>query len=128
MFVLFAVVLAFFVPVAQAAAPQLVRLTGVLSRAGEKGVEQGANTFTVYAPTPCTGWIFDVKMAQEGGKFDWEVLRNVFPPRLYFLGAENLITFLEQPEMAGKLITVEGYFHSVPENIFEVTAIRNVAE
>lgn len=127
MFVLFAVVLAFVVPAARAnVARRLVRLTGTFYRPGETDAENGVKTFRV--STSHTKWIFDVHKAQEGGKFDWQVLQNILPPSFYFMGPKNLIASLDTPEIAGKLITVEGYIHTDASNVFEVTAIKNVAE
>ena len=51
------------------------------------------------------------------------ILRDLFPPTLRLFGPKNLIASLEKPEMADKLITVEGYVHDA-YNMLEVTAVK----
>ena len=53
------------------------------------------------------------------------ILRDLFPSTLRLVAPKNLIASLEKPEMADKLITVEGYIH-VAYNMIEVTAVKNV--
>lgn len=127
-FAALAVVLALVVPIAQACcvAPQFVRLTGTFYRTGEKSTEPGGNTFTVY--TQSSKWIFRVQKAESPGMFDWQVLQNILPQSFYLLGPRDLIASLENPIIAGRSVTIEGYFETNSDNIINVTAIANVAE
>lgn len=121
---LFVVVLGVFVPFAQGGqAIQLVRLTGNLYLPGQNGARQGADTFTVF--TQGKEWIFNVKAAQDltGNETGWEILQNTFPPVLNFRGPQNFIRPLEDPKIAGKLVTVEGYFYPV-YGVLQVTALN----
>ena len=127
-FTMLAVVLAFTVPIAQACcvAPQFVRLTGTFYRPGEKSMEPGGNTFTVY--TQYSKWILRVQKAESPGMFDWQVLQNTLPRSFYLLGPKDLIASLQNPIIAGRAVTVEGYFETNSDNIINVTAIANVAK
>ena len=82
----------------------------------------GLNTFTISIQGK--EWIFDKKKAQnlQGNELGLEILQNVFPSTLRFMGPENLLASLEKPEVAGKLVTIQGYIN-VPYNMLQVTAI-----
>lgn len=112
---------------ASAASPKLVNLTGTLYSPGQnnspgKEGEMGLSTFNVSIQSK--EWILDLKRAQnlEGNELGPEILEHVFPSTLRFEGPQNLLVFLEKPELAGQLVTIRGYMH-VPYNTFEVTAI-----
>jgi hypothetical protein len=51
-----------------------------------------------------------------------ELLYNVFPSTLRFIGPEGLLAPLEKPEVVGKLVTIQGHIN-VPYNMLQVTAI-----
>ena len=51
------------------------------------------------------------------------ILRDLFPSTLRLVGPKSLIASLEKPEMADKLIPIEGYVH-VAYNMLEVTAVK----
>ncbi len=112
-----------FAPVVQApaASPQFISLTGTLHSPGEKGMA-GLNTCTISVQGK--EWVFDVKKAQnlQGNELGLDILQNVFPSTLRFMGPKNLLASLEQPEVAGKLVTIQGYIN-VPYNALQVTAI-----
>ncbi len=117
--------LSLFIPPIQAfngtAAPKHVIITGNLYVPGEEGA--ALNPFTVNIEG--RQWILDVQTVRtvQGEQLGLEILNDLlFPSALRFVGPHNLLGLLDQPENAGRPVTIEGYVH-VPYNYFEVTGV-----
>jgi hypothetical protein len=104
--------------------PHLISLTGIFYPLGKNGV-RGWDAFTIYIQGK-EWWIFDVKKARDisGMELGMVLLEELFPSTLRLVGLKNLIASLENPDMAGKLVTVQGYL-LVAYNMLEVTAVND---
>ncbi len=105
-------------------APPLISLTGILYPPEQKMT--GMYSFTVFVKN--REWIFIVEEARNisGLEPAQKILRDLFPATLYLWGSNKLITPLENPEIAGRLITIEGYI-LVASNIVEVRTVKGLS-
>jgi hypothetical protein len=120
---LFIVSLLIFAHVGQAlaASPQFLSVTETFHSPGERGMV-GLDTFAISIQGK--QWVLDVKKAQDlqGNELGLEILQNVFPTALCFMGPKNLLASLEKPEAPGRLLSIQGYIN-VLYNRPQVTAV-----
>lgn len=103
----------------------LVRFTGILLPVEEKG-RSGVRTLTVRI-TDAT-WIFRIATVENlMGSRDLGELRlfqMLFPPRVHFVGSEDLLRPLREPEVTGKRLAIEGILY--PTDKMWVTAVEEI--
>jgi hypothetical protein len=89
----------------------VVRLTGRLQPLQRKDGE-GLHTLRVFIGRK--EWLFQLEDIETltGTNRGWTILNEIFPSELRLIDSEDLIGPLQQPEMAGKLITVEGRLYA----------------
>ncbi len=63
-------------------------------------------------------------MGRKGGQ---AILRDLFHRQVRFYGPEDLIVSLQKPEIAGKLLTIEGRLYP-KERRFLITVMEEVTE
>ena len=107
--------------------PLHMRLTGVLHPCEAKDDMGGLHTLPVTMNQK--QWIFQTEKAQTltGSQHGSSVLARLFPSRLRFVGREDLIGSLMDPEMQGKTVVVTGYLYS-SSNRFWVTGLNEPEE
>jgi hypothetical protein len=83
-----------------------------------------ATPFKVYFPDG-KKLVFDVERAQDlvGMETGGQIIQEIWPHALYFMGPRNLISFLDEPRMIGKPVTVEGLIY-VSDRLLVVTEIK----
>jgi len=109
--------------------PSLVRFTGTFfSTKEEADKAQRGDVFDVVVGDK-KEWAFVVKDARNLSCVETKlsILNDIFPRRLYFRGAKEPISFLQNPEIAGELITVHGYLYKNSRR-FDVTSAEAAPE
>lgn len=104
----------------------LVRFTGVLLPVEEKG-RNGASTLTVRILN--TTWILSIAKVENLTGPDLgelRLLQDLFPPRVHFVGSEALLRPLQDSEITGRRLRVEGYLYTA-DRVLWVTAVEEVA-
>lgn len=107
--------------------PPLVRFTGALLPLEEKD-RSHLPTLTVFIKGK--RWIFRIAKVEKltGSSFDgWRLLRGLFPPEVRFLGPERLISLLQEPEIMGKLLTIEGHLY-IGDRMFFVEIVEEATK
>ena len=107
--------------------PPLVRFTGALHSLEEKG-RGGLLTLTVSVKD--TKWIFRiVKVEKLTGRnpSGWRLLQSLFPPQLRFVGPAELLHPLQEPEIVGKLLIIEGRLYT-GDRMLLITAVEEATE
>jgi hypothetical protein len=104
--------------------PPVVRFVGTFQPFSEQGAG-GLNTLTVFVQNQ--KWLFQVNRVDTvtGSDPGMMLLNYIFPPQLRFFGPPNRIAPLENPEIAGKQVTLEGFLY-IPDRTFYV-ASANIA-
>lgn len=126
----FTVLLVVFLPVAvfaRGAQPHpLVCFTGVFWPLEEKG-RSGAPTLTVRVTDVV--WIFRIAKIENLRGTDLSELglfRALFPPRVHFVGSEDLLRPLRDPAIVGRRLSIQGYLYTA-DRVLWVTAIEEIA-
>lgn len=104
----------------------LVRFTGVLLPIEEKG-SSCAPTLTVRITD--TTWIFRIAKVENltgGDLSELRLFQALFPPRVRFVGLEELLHPLQDPEITGKRLAIEGILYPTDRMLW-VTAVNEVA-
>ena len=104
-----------------------MRFTGALLPLEEKN-RSSLNTLIVSIKGK--KWIFSIAKVEKltGGSFDgWRLLRDIFPPEVRFLGPEELLSLLQEPEIMGKLLTLEGHLY-IGSRMFFVRIVEEAAK
>lgn len=107
--------------------PPLIRFTGILYPLDEEPDQsQSHDTLLVWLDGE-KKWIFVVEDAQNLSRVETKlgILKDIFPPRLYFHGTPEAVAFLQNPESAGKRLRLLGYLH-LGEKRFDVMSIDEV--
>lgn len=106
--------------VPQLEVPPLVRFTGTLLPPDEKA-NGGVHTLRIFIQNK--EWLFRLENVEtlSGTNYGWMILGDLFPPELHFTGPADLLGPLQQPELAGKMITVEGRLY-LADRMLAVTA------
>ena len=92
--------------------PPHVRLTGIFYPLEEEEFRGGIITLKVIIKEKT--WQFRVHKIQNitvPEKSNLRLLNDIHPPTLYFRGGKKLMKTLQQPEITGKLITIEGQLY-----------------
>lgn len=99
-----------------------VRLSGTLLPAEEEGQTGLRDSFKVQINEKV--WIFQLaKVENLRGTGDGRaILRQVFPAQISFVGAEDLIHHLQEPETVGKPLTITGFLYAASRVLF-ITAV-----
>jgi hypothetical protein len=97
-----------------------VRIIGSLVSPEEK--RGGLRTLTTHVKDKT--WQLRIKEIKTltGLSNGWSLLNDLFPPKLHFIGPEDLLTPLRQEEIAGKLLILEGRLY-VGDHQLYVTAV-----
>jgi hypothetical protein len=93
----------------------------------EKG-RGGLATLTVSVKD--TQWSFRVAKVEKLTGTDpsgWRLLQNLFPPRLRFVGPAELLHPLQEPEIVGKLLIIEGRLYT-GDRMFLITSVEEAAD
>lgn len=96
-----------------------VRLTSTLLPVEEKSQRGMGDTFTVNIHGET--WIFQLIKAENlkaGGGSGRAVLQQLFPARVNFVGADDLIHNLQEPEILGKPLTITGFLYPASRVLF----------
>ncbi len=107
--------------------PPLVRFTGALLPLEEKN-QSRLPTLTVFMRGERL--IFRIAKVQKltgsspGG---WRLLRGLFPPAVHFVGPKRLISLLQEPEIMGKRINIEGRLY-IGSRTFFVQIVEEARE
>ena len=107
--------------------PPLVRSTGALHPLEEKG-RGGLLTLTVSVKD--TKWIFRIaKVEKLTGRnpSGWRLLQDLFPPQVRFVGPAELLHPLQEPEIVGKLLIIEGRLYT-GDRMLLITAVEEATE
>lgn len=101
-----------------------VSFTGVFYPPGELERKSGTETLRADFQNG-KKLVFDVETARDltGMRDSWEILNDIWPPTLYFRGPKDLISFLENPQVIGKQVTVEGLIY-ISDRIFQITEVK----
>ena len=91
-------------------APPLVRFTGTFYPPDQKGVWD-TNTLRVWLRKK--EMLFKVEgLKNVTGEADsMLIMQSLFPPQLVVEGSKDLLSRLQQEEISGKLVTMEGYLY-----------------
>lgn len=104
----------------------LVRFTGVFLPVEEKG-RSCVPTLTVRITD--TTWIFRVAKVENLTGRDLSELRlfqALFPARVHFVGSEDLLRSLQESEITGRRLRIEGHLYTA-DRVLWVTAVEEVA-
>ena len=107
--------------------PPLVRFTGALHPLEEKG-RGGLLTLTVSVKD--TKWIFRIaKVEKLTGRnpSGWRLLQDLFPQQVRFVGPAELLHPLQEPEIVGKLLIIEGRLYT-GDRMLLITAVEEATE
>jgi len=107
--------------------PPLVRFTGALHPLEDKS-RGGLLTLTVSIKD--TKWIFRIAKVEKltgGDASGWRLLQDLFPPQLRFVGPAELLRPLQDPEVAGKRLIIEGRLYT-GDRMFYITSVEESAE
>lgn len=87
----------------------------------------GVNTFTVNVLKKT--WIFDIQSSHtlQGGALGSTVLKKIYPPIMTFIGPEELIDRLTNPEIEGKTHTLTGQLY-IGKRLFRVITVEGLPE
>lgn len=106
--------------------PPLVRLTGALHPIAEKG-RSSMHTLTVSIQGK--EWLFRIAKVEKltGSSPDgWRLLRGLFPSQVRFVGPEALLRSLQDPELEGIPLIIEGRLY-VGNRILQITTVEEAA-
>lgn len=104
----------------------LVRFTGVFLPVEEKG---RSCMLTLTVRITDTTWIFRIAKVESLTGRDLRALglfQSLFPPRVHFVGSEDLLRPLQDPEIMGKRLAIEGILYPTDRMLW-VTAVNEVA-
>ena len=104
----------------------LVRFTGVLLPVEEKG-RSCVHTHTVRITD--TTWICRIAKVENLTGRDLRELglfQALFPPRVHFVGSEDLLRPLQESEITGRRLRIEGHLYTADRALW-VTAVEEVA-
>jgi hypothetical protein len=107
--------------------PPVVRMSGVLQPFDEQK-SQALNMLTLTI-ADATKWLFQVNRIDSIAGMDpgISLLDRIFPPELRLMGAPTTLAPLEQPNIVGKTISLEGILYIGDRN-YEVTTVNVAAE
>ena len=109
-----------FPDVPRLSVPPLIRLTGTLHPPEEKGAP--VHALTVYiGDSQWNFWLTDIDNLS-GPPYGWLTLTDLFPRELRFSGPDDLLAPLQQPNVVGKPVSVEGRLYTVYRKLV-VTAV-----
>lgn len=100
-----------------------VRLTGTLLPAEERGLNGNRESLDVLINGKA--WIFQlakVENLKASGGSGGAILRQLFPDRVNFVGANDLIHNLQEPKVIGKPLTIIGFLYPASRVLF-ITAV-----
>jgi hypothetical protein len=108
--------------------PPLIRLTGILVPPEEKTPETYLNKpFTLILRDK--KWIMRVTNVEDitGSRIrsEFNLVDAIYPAELHLVGPEKLIETLMKPEIAGKLISIEGRLY-IGERMLVVVGVKEV--
>jgi hypothetical protein len=105
--------------------PPVVRMTGTLQPVGDQGGGLNALTISVHDKQ----WIFKVTRLDTTTGTDpgMLLLSYIFPPELRFFGPPERLAPLENPEVAGKPVTLEGFLY-IGDRTFYVASVNVAAD
>jgi hypothetical protein len=86
------------------------------------------NTFTIFIEGK--KWIFRVAKVEQLTGWDadgWRLLRKLFPAEMRFLGPKELISRLQDPELMGKRLTLEGQLY-VGSKMFFINMVEEAGK
>jgi hypothetical protein len=74
-------------------------------------------------------WVFVIDKAVSLSKVATElgILKGIFPPQLSFRGEKKALTYLQDPQIAEKLLTVQGYLYK-KQRRFQVTRAESAED
>jgi hypothetical protein len=104
--------------------PPLIRFTGALFPV-EGEVHAGFHTLTVSFKEK--RWIFRLDKVEPltSSVPGWTILQHLFPPEVRFIGPEDLINLLQEPEIVGKRLTIKGRLYIRARTLI-VTAVKEI--
>lgn len=104
----------------------MVRFTGELLPLDKRN-PGGLSTLTVFIQGK--HWLFRLEKVEElrGRYGDRMILQSLFHRQVHFYGPENLTLPLQQPEIAGKLLTIKGCLYP-KERRFLITEVEEARE
>ena len=107
--------------------PSLIQFTGtVFSRDEESAATRSGDVFDLVIDRKNT-WVFVIERARNRSCIETQlgILKDLYPRRLYLSGAEDQLAFLQNPDIAGEPITVQGYLYRESRR-FDVTKAEKV--
>jgi hypothetical protein len=102
--------------------PPLVRITGAFVALEEK---QRGGLRTLAARVKDRTWnlrIKEIKVLTGSTNSGWSLLNDLFPPRLHLIGPDELLAPLQQDDIAGRPLILEGRLY-VGDHQLYVTAV-----
>lgn len=107
--------------------PPLVRITGALAPFDDT---QRSELHTLVVTVKQTKWrlrIREIKALTATTSHGWGLLKDLFPPRLRFVGPADLIARLQQDDIAGLPLILEGRLY-VGDHMLYLTAVTLTEE
>jgi hypothetical protein len=106
--------------------PPLVRFTGTLHPSEEQNDD---SLHTLWISVRGKEWQFRLTNVEvlTGTNYGWMILSDIFPPHLRISAPENLLAWLERPEIVGKPFTIEGRLYRA-NRVLLVTALEEASE
>ena len=98
--------------------PLVVTMSGTLQPFTEQD-SHGLNTLTVTIADK-QKWLFKVDRVDTvtGTDPGLMLLSEIFPPELYIRGSTNNMALLEEPTVAGKTVTLQGFLYIADRNFY----------
>ena len=98
--------------------PLVVTMSGTLQPFTEQD-SQGLNTLTVTIADK-QKWLFKVDRVDTvtGTDPGLMLLSEIFPPELHIRGSTNNMAVLEEPTVAGKTVTLQGFLYIADRNFY----------
>ena len=98
--------------------PLVVTMSGTLQPFTEQD-SQGLNTLTVTIADK-QKWLFKVDRVDTvtGTDPGLMLLSEIFPPELHIRGSTNNMALLEEPTVAGKTVTLQGFLYIADRNFY----------
>ena len=98
--------------------PLVVTMSGTLQPFTEQD-SHGLNTLTVTIADK-QKWLFKVDRVDTvtGTDPGLMLLSEIFPPELYIRGSTNNMAVLEEPTVAGKTVTLQGFLYIADRNFY----------
>jgi hypothetical protein len=97
---------------------RVVTMSGTLQPFNEQD-SHGLNTLTVTLDDK-QRWLFKVNRVDTVSDTDpgMMLLSEIFPPELHIKGSTNNMALLEQPTVAGKTVTLQGFLYIADRNFY----------